>query len=84
MAVGFSGGVRVRVLEDGTALVRGRTLGATPERLLSLVQELAPPGPGTVDLRHNGRGRWAIQGSGALADARFQQRLRNMLGNHVS
>lgn len=84
MAVGFSGGVRVRVLEDGTATVRGRTPGPPPERILSLVQDLAPPGPGTVDLRHNGRGRWTIQGSGALADARFQQRLRNMLGNHVA
>lgn len=83
MAVSLGGGLRVRVLADGSAVVRGRTLGPPPERILGVVRELAPPGPGTVDLRHDGRGRWTIRGRGALADPRFEQRLRNVLGSRA-
>lgn len=83
LAVLLLGGVRVRVQErEGQleARVRGRTPGPTPERIRREVLELAP-GPGAVHLQHDGAGRWRIRGAGALADPRFLQRLRNVLGN---
>ena len=81
LAVTLGGGVRVRVFEDGRGTVHGRTPGPPPERILRLVLELAPDRAGTVDVRHDGRGRWTIRGGGALADPRLEQRLRNVLGN---
>jgi hypothetical protein len=79
-AVSRHGGVRVRILPDGTGVVLGRTPGPTPERILSEVRDLAP-GAGVVDvIRTNGRLR--VIGSGALANPAFLQRLRNVLGNY--
>jgi len=75
------GGVRVRVLDGGAeGVVRGRTPGPPPERILKLVLELGPAAAGTVDLR-NESGRWRIRASDALGGDRFEQRLRNVLGN---
>ena len=84
LAVTMSGGVRVRVLADGSGVVRGRTTGPPPERLLRTVLELEPQGPGTVDLVSQTRGRWRASASGALAEPRFQQRRRNVLGNALA
>lgn len=81
LAVTLWGGVRVRLSEDGTSTVRGRTAGPPPERILGIVRELAEDRAGTVDVRHDGRGHWRVRGGGELADPRFEQRLRNVLGN---
>jgi hypothetical protein len=75
------GNVRVRIFPGGAeGVVRGRTPGPPPERILKLVLELGPGGAGTVDLRNEG-GRWRIRASEELGGDRFEQRLRNVLGN---
>lgn len=84
LAVALHGGVRVRVLEDGGGVVRGRTAGPPPARLLRAILDLAPAGAGTIDLRHDGRGRWHVRARGELASPRFEQRLRNLLGNALA
>ena len=82
-ATAVLGGVRVRILVAGDVpqgVVIGRIEGPTPRRLLDTVCGIRPPGAGVVHLwRENGR--WIVRGKGALDDPRFEQRLRNMLGN---
>jgi hypothetical protein len=75
------GGMRVRIFVGGAeGVVRGRTQGPPPEKILKLVLELGPGAAGTVDLR-NDNGRWRIHASEELGGDRFEQRLRNVLGN---
>ena len=84
LALALRGGVRVRVLAvepRPRGVVRGRTPGPPPARILREVLDLRPPGPGTLDLHHDGRGRWKVRARGGLADPRFVQRVRNVLGN---
>jgi hypothetical protein len=82
LAVGWHGGVRVRILEgvpEPCGVVRGRTPGPPPDRLLQIVLDLKPAGAGTVDLIHDGRNNWQVRATGALAEPGFRQRLRNVL-----
>jgi hypothetical protein len=84
LALASHGGVRIRIVRSGgrlQGLVWGRTPGLPPQRILQEVLEIGPAGPGTIDLVHEERGSWTIRTSGELADPRFEQRLRNVLGN---
>lgn len=80
-AVMLSGGSRVRVTGQGEAVARGRTVAKlTPERVRRAVLDVGPPGSGTLDVVPYGSG-FRVRGAGALADPRFLQRVRNVLGN---
>ena len=77
----LSGGARVRVTGQGQAVVRGRIVAKlTPERVRRAVLDVGPPGAGTLDVVPYGRG-FRVRARGALADPRFLQRVRNVLGN---
>jgi hypothetical protein len=84
VAVAWTGGVRIRVHSEGDRLLGtalGRTPGPPPERIVRIVLELAPQGPGTIDVVHHAQGHWMVRTRGELADPRLEQRLRNTLGN---
>jgi len=83
LALALNGGVRVRVLGDGKAIVYGQTVGPPPDRIRRLVAELVAEnggGPGTVDVRYLGD-RWKVSASSSCGGERLEQRIRNVLGN---
>lgn len=82
----WNSGVRVRVSRaDGglQAHACGRLTGVPAERLRRTVLDHQPPGPGVVDFKHDRASGWRIRGHGALADAEFLQRLRNVVVNEI-
>jgi hypothetical protein len=83
VALALNGGVRVRVLDDGRAIVYGQTVGPPPDKLRRLVAEMVAESggsAGTVDIRCSGN-RWKVSASKSCGGERLEQRLRNVLGN---
>ncbi|MEZ0229745.1 MAG: hypothetical protein ACAI25_14050 [Planctomycetota bacterium] len=78
--VAVAGGVRIRIA-DGKISVVGKVDGPPPQRLVSIVEDLARGADGLVHLDRDGRGHWKIATRGELSSAGFDQRLRNVLGN---